>query len=344
MNIFISKLLAWYNENNRDLPWRHTKNPYNIWLSEVILQQTRVAQGLPYYESFLAAFPTVTDLANASEDQVLKLWQGLGYYSRAQNLHKAAKIIAYQYQGVFPNSYKELIALPGIGSYTASAIASICFNEPKAVVDGNVYRVLARYFDVEFPINKPVGIRYFQELAQSLIDTKDPGIYNQAIMEFGAMQCKPRQPICTTCPLAESCRSLANNIISLRPQKIKAKAVKNRFFHYLVPLDNNQNTLLIKRKEKDIWQGLYEFPLLEGDETLSEEALKSHPKVPSWAEKAQWIKFDDKEIIHKLSHQTLKAHFWILECAEEEFPISWNNVHTYGVPRLIERFLHKFSR
>ena len=344
MNIFTSKLLAWYAQYKRDLPWRHSKGPYAVWLSEVILQQTRVAQGLPYYERFLAQYPTVKDLANANEDEVLKLWQGLGYYSRARNLHKAAKEVAYQQNGIFPNTYKKLIALPGVGPYTASAIASICFDAPAAVVDGNVYRVLARYFDIEIPINKPEGVRYFQELAQSLIDTKAPGIYNQAIMEFGAMQCTPKQPLCTSCPLEESCQSRANNSVASRPQKIKAKAIKNRFFHYLVPFDSKQNTLLQRREGKDIWHGLYEFPLLEADCILTEKALKSHPDLPAWATTAKWTKFEDEVMRHKLSHQTLHTHFWILEEVEKQLPTPWGDVSNFGVSRLTERFLQKFNR
>ena len=344
MNIFTSKLLAWYAQYKRDLPWRHSNDPYIIWLSEVILQQTRMAQGLPYYERFLAQYPTVKDLANANEDEVLKLWQGLGYYSRARNLHKAAKEVANQQNGIFPNTYKKLIALPGVGPYTASAIASICFDAPTAVVDGNVYRVLARYFDVEIPINKPEGVRYFQELAQSLIDTKKPGIYNQAIMEFGALQCTPKQPLCTSCPLEENCQSRAKNTIGIRPQKIKAKAVKNRFFHYLVPFDSKQNTLLQRREGKDIWHGLYEFPLLEADCILTEKALKSHPDLPTWATTAKWTKFEDKVMTHKLSHQNLHTHFWILEEVEKSLPTPWSDVPNFGVPRLIERFLQNFNR
>lgn len=344
MNTFTSKLLVWYNINQRDLPWRHSKNPYAIWLSEVILQQTRVAQGLPYYERFLATFPTVNDLANAHEDQVLKLWQGLGYYSRARNLHKAAKVIANTYKGSFPTSYNELLTLPGVGPYTASAIASICGNEPKAVVDGNVYRVLARYFDIDLPINKPDGMRYLKELAQSVMNTKIPGIYNQAIMEFGAMQCKPKQPLCHSCPLVETCISFANNSVNLRPQKIKAKPVKNRFFHYLIPFDSKQNTLLVKRNNKDIWQGLYEFPMIEADKTLTEKELKSYPNLPNWAISSNWILFQEKVMTHKLSHQTLHAQFWILKNINNDLPIPWEKVNEYGVPRLIDRFLQKFER
>ncbi len=344
MNIFTSKLLAWYAQHKRDLPWRQTKDPYCVWISEVILQQTRVAQGLPYYYLFLDRFPTVNDLAKANEDEVLKLWQGLGYYSRARNLHKAAKVVTTMHNGVFPSSFKELLALPGIGPYTASAIASFCYEEPKAVLDGNVFRVLARYFDVDIPINLPKGTRYFQDLAQSLIDVKKPSIYNQAIMEFGALHCTPKQPLCNTCPLENKCQSKAKNTIALRPQKIKAKPVKHRFFHYLVPFDNGQNTLLDKRVGKDIWHGLYEFPLVEADHVLTEEELKLHPNLPNWAANATWIKFEDDVITHKLSHQTLHTHFWILEDIEKQLPTPWSEIQNFGVPRLIERFLQKFNR
>lgn len=344
MNIFTSKLLAWYAQHKRDLPWRHTKDPYTIWLSEIILQQTRVAQGLPYFNRFLKRFPTVKDLANANEDEVLKLWQGLGYYSRARNLHKAAKEVTQQHNGIFPSSLKELLTLPGVGPYTASAIASFCYEAPAAVVDGNVYRVLARYFDVEIPINHPKGIRYFQELAQSLIDVDKPSVYNQAIMEFGALHCTPKQPLCTSCPLENLCQSRANNTIALRPQKIKSKAVKNRFFHYLIPFDNRQNTLLNRREGKDIWHGLYEFPLLEADCMLTEKALKSHPNLPAWAVAAKWTRFEDEVMTHKLTHQTLHTHFWILEDVKIKLPTPWTDVQNFGVPRLIERFLQKFNR
>lgn len=344
MNIFTSKLLGWYAQHKRDLPWRQSIDPYSIWLSEVILQQTRVAQGMPYYQRFLHQFPTVTDLAVANEDDVLKLWQGLGYYSRARNLHKAAKIVLQNHDGIFPNTYNGLLSLPGIGPYTASAIASICFDIPVAVVDGNVFRVLSRYFDIENPINQPAGIRIFQELAQSLLDTNNPGTYNQAIMEFGALQCVPKKPKCSSCPLHEGCLSRANNTILLRPQKLKAAPAKDRYFHYLVPFDTHQNTILIKRRDKDIWQGLYEFPLVEADTILSEESLKSHPSTPIWAANAKWTRFEDKPMRHKLSHQTLHTHFWILEDVSTSLSYPWDSIEKYGVPRLIERFLQKFNR
>lgn len=223
---FSNVLVQWYLQNKRDLPWRETSNPYKIWLSEIILQQTRVDQGLSYYFKFLNHFPTVFDLANASEEQVLKLWQGLGYYSRARNLHASAKYIVTVFQGKFPTTYNELIKLKGVGDYTASAIASICFNGPNAVVDGNVYRVLARYYGINTPINSTTGIKKFKALAQRLLNIENAGTHNQAIMEFGATMCKPQNPNCTTCPLNNSCISLEKDLIKTLPVKEKKEPLK----------------------------------------------------------------------------------------------------------------------
>jgi A/G-specific adenine glycosylase len=344
MNSFSKKLLIWYKQNKRTLPWRETNIPYNIWLSEIILQQTKVIQGLPYYERFLMNFPTVFDLANAKQDAVLKLWQGLGYYSRARNLHSTAREIALNYNGSFPNNYNDLLKLPGVGPYTASAIASICFNKPNAVVDGNVFRVLARHFDISKPINKHQVIKEFIELASILIDTSCPGEYNQAIMEFGALHCTPKNPKCISCPLNNSCLALLNKTIHERPKKIKANPIKNRFFHYLVPFDKHNNTFLQKREKKDIWEGLYEFPLIEANCQLDESALKIHTNNPGWLKKANWTKFQDKAIIHKLSHQSLHTTYWIIEDVDSKLAIPWEYIQDYPVPRLIERFLDKFNR
>ena len=230
-------ILSWYRENKRDLPWRDTFDPYNIWLSEIILQQTRVVQGVPYYEKFLENFPTIKHLANATEIEVLKLWQGLGYYSRARNLHATSKAVVEKFGGKFPNNYSELLALKGIGDYTASAIASICFDEPRAVVDGNVYRVLSRYFGVETPINRSKGIKYFKELATSVMDADHIRDYNQGIMEFGALQCVPKSPDCSNCPLSGSCMALQKNLVDQLPVKLGKTKVRKRYFNYLVVLD-----------------------------------------------------------------------------------------------------------
>jgi len=211
---FSKKILAWYYKNKRDLPWRSTKDPYKIWLSEIMLQQTRVAQGLPYYEKFVKEFPSIYHLANATEEKVLKLWQGLGYYSRARNMHNTAKAIVENYKGEFPNTYKELLKLKGIGDYTASAIASISFNVPEPVVDGNVYRVLSRYFGVDLPTNSSEGIKHFKSLAREVMNSNEIRDYNQGIMEFGAIQCAPKTPNCLHCPLNDSCVALKENRVN----------------------------------------------------------------------------------------------------------------------------------
>jgi len=245
---FKRELIHWYSINKRDLPWRETKNPYYIWLSEIILQQTQVKQGLPYYEAFVKQYPSVFDLANASEEAVLKLWQGLGYYSRARNLHATAKHIAFNLNGKFPNNYKDLLTLKGVGDYTASAISSIAFNEVAAVVDGNVYRVLSRYFGIKTPINSTTGIKEFKSLASSLIDKKQPATFNQAIMEFGARQCKPKNPDCTTCPINRGCAALQKKLTDTLPVKLKKTKVSTKYFNFLVCIDANKNILFEKTK------------------------------------------------------------------------------------------------
>ncbi|MCL4144887.1 UNVERIFIED_CONTAM: hypothetical protein GTU68_021054, partial [Idotea baltica] len=264
---FSRKILIWYGQNKRTLPWRRTRDPYKIWLSEIMLQQTRVAQGTPYYLKFISAFPKVEDLANATEEKVLKLWQGLGYYSRARNLHATAKMVVEIYDGKFPEKHQELLKLKGVGDYTASAISSICFDEPHAVVDGNVYRVLSRYFGVQIPINSTEGIKYFKKLANEVKDAENIRDYNQGIMEFGAIQCTPKKPNCLFCPLNGSCIALKERKTDTLPIKLKKTKVRNRYFNYLVPIFSdemgNKSTVLKQRKGKGIWQNLWEFPLLE---------------------------------------------------------------------------------
>ena len=307
---FSKVLIAWYLQNKRDLPWRHTNNPYLIWLSEIMLQQTRVAQGLPYYLQFVDAFPTVFDLASADEQQVLRLWQGLGYYSRARNLHKAAKYVVTEFNGVFPNSYSQLLKLPGVGNYTAAAIASFAYNEPVAVVDGNVYRVLARYFDIETDIASSSANAEFRELAQQLIPNNQPALFNQAIMEFGALQCVPKNPNCSICVFNSSCAALQKNKVGILPIKRKKAKVKNRFFNYLVIEDEFNNTVVTKREDQGIWQNLYEFPLHESLQAVGEpdfDYLKLVNEVLSIVE------LDDSAVIHKLSHQHLHIKFWKMQ-------------------------------
>ncbi|WP_158974629.1 A/G-specific adenine glycosylase [Cellulophaga sp. L1A9] len=342
---FSAKILRWYDANKRDLPWRNTVNPYNIWLSEIMLQQTRVAQGTPYYLKFIENFPTVKDLAVANEEEILKLWQGLGYYSRARNLHAAAKMVVNDFQGEFPSTYKELLQLKGVGDYTASAIASISFNLPEPVVDGNVYRVLARYFGISTPINSTEGIKYFKKIAREVMNTKNIRNYNQGIMEFGAIQCAPRNPNCSSCPLNDSCVALRDNKVQVLPVKIKKGSVKHRFFNYLVVVDTKRQSILKQRTGKGIWQNLYEFPLIESeidpDVLVIEEELKKYAILN---QKFEYYKFNEDVIVHKLSHQHLKTHFWIVTL-EGEIPngVAHTEIDKFPVPVLVADFIKTFK-
>ncbi|MCK0188765.1 A/G-specific adenine glycosylase [Arenibacter sp. F20364] len=338
-------ILEWYELNKRLLPWRNTNEPYLIWLSEIMLQQTRVAQGIPYYLKFVEAFPEVQDLASASEEKVLKLWQGLGYYSRARNLHATAKIITEKYNGKFPNTYKELLELKGIGDYTASAIASICFNRPEAVVDGNVYRVLARYYGIDLPINSSEGILYFKELAKEIMDTGNIRDYNQGIMEFGALQCTPKNPDCSRCPLQPACIAYTHNKIDVLPVKIKKNKVRNRYFNYLVLLDENNKTLLQQRKGNGIWQNLYEFPLLETEQYIDQGEVTANLKdLVALEEPSEIYLYNENKIVHKLSHQHLHTRFWIITFeANLENGIQLAELHKYPVPVLIADFIKTFK-
>ncbi|WP_083940599.1 A/G-specific adenine glycosylase [Rudanella lutea] len=262
---FAPVLAHWYEHHKRDLPWRHTRDPYRIWLSEIILQQTRVAQGMPYYKRFVEAYPTVTHMAEADERDVLRLWQGLGYYSRARNLHQTAKLVANEHAGLFPGTYHKLLTLKGIGTYTAAAIASFAFGERVAVVDGNVYRVLARVFGIEDDITTTSAKKRFAALATRLIaHADDPATFNQAIMEFGAIQCTPTSPDCLLCPLQQQCVAFQTGRQQVLPVKAKKAAVRERFFHYFV-FRNGDRLALRERTERDIWQNLYDFALVETD-------------------------------------------------------------------------------
>lgn len=343
---FSKNVINWYSDNKRDLPWRHTVNPYFIWLSEIILQQTQVKQGLPYYKSFVKTFPTVYDLAKSDEQTVLKLWQGLGYYSRARNLHFTAKYIVNELGGNFPNSYSEIIKLKGIGDYTASAIASIAFGETTAVVDGNVYRVLSRFFGIETPINSTKGIKEFKALATELIDKREPATFNQAIMEFGAQQCKPKKPYCIICPLQYGCVAFLKNQTSGLPVKLKKIKIRHRYFNYLVIIDQHKNTIIEQRTEKGIWQNLYQFPLIESKESIDvyefEKEISKHKLIKNL--KFQINLFNEKDVIHKLSHQHLHTKFWIIETDPiTEKSISAENLKDYPVPALISEFINKFK-
>lgn len=338
-------LVLWYLHNKRNLPWRSTINPYKIWLSEIILQQTRVDQGMSYYHRFLEHFPTISDLAVASEEEVLKLWQGLGYYSRARNLHFSAKYVMNELKGEFPTNYNELIKLKGVGDYTASAIASICYNQPTAVVDGNVYRVLARYFGISTPINSTKGIKEFKQLAQSLIDIKNPGAHNQAMMEFGARMCKPQNPDCPICPLNTSCLALSKKQIKELPVKEKKIKIKHRYFNYLVIQTENNTTKLVKR-EKGIWLNLYEFPLIETLAEIDEKELIAHSEFDLLFKKLPISikQFNNELIVHKLSHQHIHTKFWIVNTvASNDFQLSWETITKYPVSTLIDNFLIQYK-
>ena len=339
-------LINWYLVNKRDLPWRNTTNPYYIWLSEIILQQTQVVQGLPYYTSFVSNFPSVFDLAKADESSILKLWQGLGYYSRARNLHASAQYIVNELNGEFPNTYSELLKLKGVGDYTASAIASISFNEKTAVVDGNVYRFLSRFYGIDTPINISKGFKEFKALAQDLIQSVDPATFNQAIMEFGARQCKPKSPDCTVCPFNESCVAYAKGTIASLPVKIKASKVKKKYFNYLVVLSNDNKTLLEQRQGKGIWQNLYQFPLVETDKPANYDMIVDTVKSLDYVneETFELSLYNTSDIVHKLSHQHLNTKFWILtlnSSLPQGVPVQ--KVESFPVPILIGNFIEDFN-
>jgi A/G-specific adenine glycosylase len=338
---FSNKLVSWYQNNKRDLPWRNTVNPYHIWLSEIILQQTRVVQGIPYYLAFLNEFPMIEDLAISSEDKVLKMWQGLGYYSRARNLHFTAKDIVNNFGGEFPKDYKKVLKLKGIGVYTAAAITSFAFDMPYAVVDGNVIRVLSRVFGVSIPFDTCAGKKEFQHLAQELLIEKEAAIYNQAIMEFGAMQCKPKSPDCLSCPMQDFCVAYTSNSVSELPVKSKKIKVNDRFLHYLM-IEQEDNFFLGKRKS-GIWTGLYEFPFLEFlHHTEEKQVMQSDEWLKIFLNSTYDVKSVSSEFIHVLSHQKIYAQFWQIKAAGvvlKEFElISKSLLLEFPVSRLTEKY------
>lgn len=343
---FCKILTNWYSINKRELPWRQTTDPYCIWLSEIILQQTQVKQGLPYYKAFLDEFPSVFDLAKAKEAKVLKLWQGLGYYSRARNLHTTAKYVVDALKGEFPNNYKDLLKLKGIGDYTASAISSICFNEVAAVVDGNVYRTLSRYFGIDTPINSSKGAKEFKLLAQELIDKKQPAEFNQAIMEFGAMQCKPKNPNCMLCPFKASCVALQNNRIHELPVKIKSAKAKKKYFNFLVFISDTNKTILEKREGAGIWQNLYQFPLIETKAEADYKTIFDQVKQLAKLKDVSFelLLYNKDAIVHKLSHQHLHTKFWIIKTNQDfKNGILIGDIENYAVPILIGNFIENFD-
>ena len=353
---FSKKLTDWYLQNKRELPWRQTKDPYRIWLSEIILQQTRVEQGMPYYFRFTETYPDIYALADAPEDDVLKLWQGLGYYSRARNLHATAKKVASDFSGKFPNTYTEIKKLKGIGDYTASAIASICFDEAAAVVDGNVYRVLSRVFGIDTPIDSTAGKKQFKALAQKLIDSKDPATFNQALMEFGATQCKPKNPYCLHCPFQQDCVAYSSGKINELPVKKGKVKVRDRYFNYVIFLGPTGETIINQRSEKGIWHGLFDFPLVESTEALEAEQLTKRvqelqlegdlkPVAVHELNLKQIRLLTPEAIIHKLSHQKLHVKFWLVNLGQATGlkTIAYTDLKDYAVPRVIDRFMESFD-
>lgn len=341
-----SPLLKWYAANKREMPWRLTKDPYRIWLSEVILQQTRVDQGTPYYERFLKEFPTLRHLARAKQDSVFKLWQGLGYYNRATNLMTAAQEISMKYKGIFPSHYDDLIQLKGIGPYTAAAIASIAFDQPVAVVDGNVSRVLSRYFGVEEAIDTSKGKKQIALLAQEFLDKYFPGEHNQAVMELGALICTPRQPNCRKCPLNNSCAALASKKTTLIPFKTGKQKPVQKYFNYAFILKGNE--CLLYKRTSGIWKNLYEPPLMETNQraewTEILERLKEEYSLP--LRKLVVIPEPVYETQHQLTHRRIHARFWIVQTTNaintRNSPfilVNINNIHQYPVHRLFDKFL-----
>ena len=340
MTGFVSDLILWYKENERDLPWRKTKDVYRIWVSEIILQQTRVNQGLSYYINFVEQFPTVHHLANASEDTVLKCWEGLGYYSRARNMHHTAKYVSQELNGTFPESYDGLLKLKGIGSYTAAAISSICYNEHRTVVDGNVFRVLSRVYGIETPINTGAGKRKIEELAHTLNDGKDKGAFNQALMEFGALQCSHRLPNCAACIFNQHCRALKYKKVDLLPIKEKKLKIKHRYMFYFLIKNPHKQTIIQRRNQNDIWKGLYQFPLIETAKNISVRGVLASDDFERLINKQQVRITSETLIKHQLTHQTLHLSILCIQLnsidhfSEPEFKvINVDKINDYAFPK-----------
>ncbi len=337
-------IIDWYHKNKRDLPWRLTNDPYKIWLSEIVLQQTRVDQGLDYYNRFILKYPGIKKLASADEDEVLKLWQGLGYYSRARNLHHTAKDIVKRFKGKFPSEHKDILSLKGVGDYTAAAIASFAFKKKYAVVDGNVFRVLGRYLGINTPINSTSAKKEFYDAAMELMANHSPHDFNQAIMEFGALQCRPANPSCRNCPLNGSCFAFSKNKVDLLPVKRKKIMVRDRYFNYLC-IHQGGNIYLRKRTGNDIWKNLHDFPLIETGKRISTGKLL---QMEEWKKHFSKNKFhlfsESKTIKHQLTHQTIHAKFLEISVSPAisifgSKPVKKNDLHKFAVPRLIENYL-----
>ncbi len=335
-------LRDWYRKNGRKLPWRETKDPYKIWISEIILQQTRVDQGLPYYLKFITAFPDIHSLANASIDKILRLWQGLGYYSRARNLHAAAKEVSSSYKGIFPNGYQEIRSLKGVGDYTAAAIASFAYDLPYPVLDGNVFRFLSRLTGTATPIDSNRGKQEFKALAGELLDPAHAAEHNQAIMELGALICKPLQPRCDECPFAMACHAYIYSMTSRLPVKEKKQKVKKRYFHYFF-FSNGVETIIQRRTGTDIWKGLFEFPLIE---TTTEKIDIQTIELPGQLGFSEVV-FSGQplRLRHLLSHQELIVHFWkakingAMPKKSARHTVPLQDLHKVAFPQLMIRYL-----
>ncbi len=343
---FLRKLLEWNTTNERQMPWKGEKNPYYIWLSEIILQQTRVEQGLKYYEKFILHYPNIEALAAATENEVFKDWEGLGYYSRARNLHHTAKFVVTTYNGQFPTEYSAILQLKGIGPYTAAAIASFAYHLPYAVVDGNVIRVLSRFLGIEEAFDSTEGKKKFEKIAQDFLDKKDPATYNQAIMDFGATVCKPIAPLCDECPLQSSCFAYSKGIMHLLPYKSKKIIKKQRFFNYLIFVSEAE-MLIRKRHAKDIWRGLHDFVLIEEVALLSRTALQKHSSYKAleknFSGNIRSSYFDHHQV---LTHQKINARFFIIECEQlpiinDYFSVKRKKIGNFAFPKLINFFLEE---
>ncbi|MCB0667771.1 MAG: A/G-specific adenine glycosylase [Saprospiraceae bacterium] len=334
-------LLQWSRENPRSLPWKKDKNPYQIWVSEIILQQTRVEQGLPYYHRFMERYPTVETLAATSEDELMKIWEGLGYYRRAQHMLHSARIIVEQYNGEFPSNYEDILRLKGVGDYTAAAVASFAFDLPQVVVDGNVIRVVSRLFAIQDPVDTRATSQRIYDLANQLLDRNDPSFFNQAIMDFGALQCRPANPDCISCPLNFSCTSFQKGIVNLVPLKGKKKAKKIRYFYYIVPTLGNK--LYVRKRDKaDIWSGLFEFYLIETNNETSWSTVLKKIDLPIISSEGWTGRYKQT-----LSHQIIHAEFLPVELKDDRLiverddytPIKRKKIRNFAFPKVIDCFL-----
>ena len=350
-NRFSGILLKWNREqNNRQMPWKGEKDPYKIWLSEIILQQTRVEQGLNYYNNFIKTFPDVHKLAKAADEKIFKLWEGLGYYTRCRNLIATARLISKERKGKFPDTYEEIKALKGIGPYTAAAIASFAFNLPHAVVDGNVFRVLARVFGIDKPVDSTEGKQFFTALANELLDKKQPGLYNQAIMDFGAVVCKPAKPLCGQCVFKNNCTAFRDNRVHELPVKEKKTLIRKRWFYYLVP-EYQQEMAICQRNEKDIWRELYEFPLIEAKKELKQKNILQQAEKKGLLSKGNYeVMAVSSRFRQQLSHQLIAGQFIQVKLKKKPalkkdwFWVARKKIVRYTFPKFINQYLQEVSR